>query len=444
MNFTPRRLVFWACLAVTAFAMAFLFAPDYFINGIIKTKNIESFERAFPNYTLSIGNLHYKTWINRLECDSVELKARDGRFTCRLGAASIGGVGWIELLVGQALKSDNFESSRLLVGRVKVEYPKSGYELYCDRLGLSVPDSSIRVDSLVIIPAGGDEEFFARSKTRQSRYRLLVPRGHVSGTDCRGIIDTRIFCGRHATIEDPMLDVLLNREKPSAGGPPKPMMPNEILTSIKETLQVDSLSLTNASIRYGERFAVGGKPAVITLDGINVSVGGLENVSKSRGAAVLRADGRIMNSGRLNVTMAIPLSTPEFSFRYSGSLGPMDATRFNAYLEPSQHVRLKSGDLKEATFDIEVNSGHATGTVRAIYSDLNVAVLDKETGREGGFKNKLTSFLANKLKIRNDNLPDDDGEVKIGRVDYRRQPGDPIFKFLWFALRSGVADVAGF
>lgn len=444
MNFTPRRLVFWACLGLTALALAFLFAPDYFINGIIKTKNIESFERAFPDYTLSIGNLHYKTWINRLECDSVELRARDDRFSCRLGAASVGGVGWIELLLGQALKSDNFESSRLLVGRVKVEYPKSGYELYCDRLSISVPDSAIRVDSLVVIPAEGDEPFFSRSRTRQSRYRLLIPHGHVSGTDCRGIIDTRIFCGRHATIDDPMLDILVNRDKERSGGPPKPLMPNEILTSIKETLQVDSLSIANASIRYGERFAVGAKPAVITLDGINVAVGGLENVSENRGAAVIRADGRIMKAGKLNLTMAIPLSTPEFSFRYSGSLGPMDVTKFNAYLEPSQHVRLKSGQLQDATFDIEVNSGHATGTVRAIYTDLNVAVLDKETGSEGGFKNKLTSFLANKLKIRNDNLPDDDGDVKIGRVDYRRQPGDPLFKFLWFALRSGVADVAGF
>lgn len=444
MNFTPRRLVFWACLGLTGLALAFLFAPDYFINGVIKTKNIESFERAFPDYTLSIGNLHYKTWINRLECDSVELRARDDRFSCRLGAASIGGVGWIELLLGEALKSDNFESSRLLVGRVQVEYPKSGYELYCDRIGLSVPDSSIQVDSLVIIPAGSDEEFFARSKTRQSRYRLLIPRGHVAGTDCRGLIDTRIFCGRHATLESPMLDVLVNRDKSPAGGPPKPLMPNEILTSIKETLQVDSLSIGNASIRYAERFAVGGKHAVITLDGINVSVGGLENVSENRGAAVIRADGRIMKAGKLNLTMAIPLSTPEFSFRYTGSLGPMDVTKFNSYLEPSQHVRLKSGQLQDATFDIEVNSGHATGTVRAIYTDLNVAVLDRETGSEGGFKNKLTSFLANKLKIRNDNLPDDDGDVKIGHVDYRRQPGDPLFKFLWFALRSGVADVAGF
>jgi hypothetical protein len=221
-------------------------------------------------------------------------------------------------------------------------------------------------------------------------------------------------------------------------------MPNEILASIKETLQVDSLSIANAAIRYGERFELGARPAAITLDGINVTVGGLENVSESRGSAVIRADGRIMKTGKLELVMAVPLSTPEFSFRYSGVLGAMDVTRFNAYLEPSQHVRLKSGQLQEATFDIEVNSGHATGTVRAVYSDLNVAVLDKETGSEGGFKNKLTSFLANKLKIRNDNLPDNSGEVEIGRVDYTRKPGDAIFQFLWFALRSGIADVAGF
>ncbi len=444
MNLSSRGVVIFACAVLALLAGAFLLAPDFFIKGIVKRKNIEAFERAFPEYQLRIGALHYKAWSNRLECDSVELSRRDGRFACRFLAASIGGVGWFELLLGDALKSDNFESSRLTVVGVEVEYPQSGYVMSCDRLSVSVPDSAIAVDSLVIVPAGTDESFFARNKHRVTRYRVLIPHGHVSGTDCKGIIDTKIFCGRHAAIESPSVGILVNKDKPPSGGPPKPLMPNEILNSIKEALQVDSLSIANASLRYGERFTVGGKIAAITMDDVNMSFGGLDNVSKNRGAAVVRAEGRIMKSGRFDMLMAIPLATPEFSFRYSGTLGKMDVTRFNDYLEPSQHVRLKSGRLEEATFDIEVNSGHATGTVRAVYSDLNVAVLDRETGSAGGLKNKLTSFLANKLKIRNDNLPNQKGEVKIGRVDHVRKPGEGLFQFLWFALRSGLADVAGF
>ena len=34
-------------------------------------------------------------------------------------------------------------------------------------------------------------------------------------------------------------------------------MPNEILSSMERTLQVDSLSIMNGRVKYGERFAVG-------------------------------------------------------------------------------------------------------------------------------------------------------------------------------------------
>lgn len=443
-RFPLVRVAALAGLLIAIVVLAFTVFPDAFINGYIKDRNIKAFERAFPAYTLKIGDLHYGVWANRLECDSVELRAVDSRFSCRLGAVSLGSVGWIELLRGKALKSENFESSKVIVQKAWLDYPKTGYELRVDRLSISVPDSSIKVDSLEIRPVGGDEAFFARSATRTSRYTLTIPRGRVMGSDCRGVIDAKIFSGRDATIEDPSLDILVNNDKPAREVARSAMIPNEILTSIKQTLQVESLSVVNASIRYGERFAVGAPPATITLDDFDVAVGGLGNVSESKGAAVIRAEGRLMKSGRVKMVMAIPLATPEFSFRYTGSIGPMDVTRFNAYLEPAQRVRLASGDLEEASFDIEVNSGHATGTVRAIYTDLNIAVLDKKSGSASGFKNRLTSFLANKLKIRNDNVPDKSGDLEIGRVDYVRKPGDALFKFLWLALRSGVADVAGF
>lgn len=443
MPFKRRKVVGIVALVLLALVLAFILFPDWFINGYVKERNLAWFERTYPDYQLSIHDVHYTVWNNRLVCDSVELTRTDSKLSCRLGQVSLGHVGWIDLFTGRALKSENFERSRVILRDLWVDYPQSGYELTCKWLTVSVPDSALRMDSLEIAPAGGDDAFFARSKNRQSRYRVTIPHARVMGTDCKGLVDARIFCGRHATIEEPSLDILVSKYKPGAVKTVS-AKPNEILTSIKETLQVDSLSIEGASIRYAEWFDRGAAPAAITMEEIDVSVGGLANVSENKGSAVIRVDGKIMSAGRVNLVMAIPLSVPEFSFRYSGTIGPMDVTRFNSYLEPAQHVRLKSGKLQEASFDIEVNAGHATGTIRAVYTDLNIAVLDKETGSEAGLKNKLTSFLANRIKIRNDNLPDDDGDLKIGHVDYRRQPGDNVARFLWFALRSGVGDVAGF
>jgi hypothetical protein len=79
--------------------------------------------------------------------------------------------------------------------------------------------------------------------------------------------------------------------------------------------------------------------------------------------------------------------------------------------------------------------------VRAIYKDLEMAVLDKKNGTEKGLDNRVASFLENVLKIRNSNAPDASGSMKEGVVNYTRRPDDEFQQFAWFALRTGVMDV---
>jgi hypothetical protein len=70
-----------------------------------------------------------------------------------------------------------------------------------------------------------------------------------------------------------------------------------------------------------------------------------------------------------------------------------------------------------------------------------MAVLDKQSGTEKGFDNRVESVLANALKFRKSNAPDASGSMKEGKVNYTRRPDDEFQQFVWFALRSGVLDV---
>jgi hypothetical protein len=148
-----------------------------------------------------------------------------------------------------------------------------------------------------------------------------------------------------------------------------------------------------------------------------------------------------MNAGTMKVLMTIPITPPDFSLHYSGSLSAMDLTRLDAFLEIAEHTRIKSGSAQEAAFEIEVTDGQAHGRVCAIYKDLEMAVLDKKNGTEKGLDNRVASFLENVLKIRNSNAPDASGSMKEGVVNYTRRPDDEFQQFAWFALRSGVLDV---
>jgi hypothetical protein len=148
-----------------------------------------------------------------------------------------------------------------------------------------------------------------------------------------------------------------------------------------------------------------------------------------------------MNAGVLKVRMTIPIAPPDFSFHYSGTLSAMDLTRLGAFLDIAERTRIKSGSAQATAFDIAVTAGQARGQVRGIYKDLEIAVLDQQTDTEKGLGNRVASFLANVLKIRNSNALDAAGSMREGEVEYTRKPDDEFLQFAWFALRSGVLDV---
>jgi hypothetical protein len=110
----------------------------------------------------------------------------------------------------------------------------------------------------------------------------------------------------------------------------------------------------------------------------------------------------------------------------------------------AEQKRIKSGVLHSAAFEINVASGRASGDVRAVYEDLTLAAINKQTGSEKGFVDGLVSYIANTYTIQGSNLPGKSGSIQVGKVKYVHQRGDPFFGFVWFALRSGVADVVGF
>jgi hypothetical protein len=149
-----------------------------------------------------------------------------------------------------------------------------------------------------------------------------------------------------------------------------------------------------------------------------------------------------MDAGTVKVLMTIPIASPDFSLHYSGSLSAMDLTRLDPFLDIAEHTRIKSGSAQEAAFEIDVADGQARGRVRAIYRDLEMAVLDKQTGNEKGVANRVASLFVNALKIRNANTPDGStGPSKEGAVIYTRRPQDEFLQFVWFALRTGVLDI---
>jgi hypothetical protein len=437
-----RRLSAYAGVCLGAFVLGvtlliFVFGGAV-LNGFGKGRVERGFAKAHPGYAMRIGKLEYSVMANRLVTLAVTLSATNSTF--RAGRTSLTGVRWARLLWGRASLADVFARASLDATNLALEFPQSRYGIRCARLRASVPGSELIAEGTELRALVGDDEFFAAHDFRTTRFHVVAPECRVLGLAFGELLQGKSYRAKSVHLSGPSFDALVNRDKPVEPFVKAPLMVHEALAAIREPLQIDRLTITNGHLAYSERVVAGARPGVLTFAALNISAEGIANRGDATAAIQLWGQGEFMNGGTMSVLMSIPIRSPDFSLHYSGSLSAMDLTRLNAFLEIAEQTRLKSGSAQEAAYDIEVTDGHARGHVRAIYRDLEIAMLNKHTGSAKGLGNRVVSFLENGLKIRAANAPDASGAMKEGEVNYTRRPDDEFQQFVWFALRSGVLD----
>ena len=406
-----RRLS--ACVGLSLGAIVLAVAVLIFVfggvilNGFGKAKAERAFAEAHPGYALRIGELNYTVGANRLVAQSVTLSATNS--TLKVGRVSLTGVRWGRLFWGKAALADVLAKATLDATNLDVKFPQAYYGIRCARLRASVPGSELIAEETELRPLVADEAFFAASAFRTPRFRVVLPECRVSGLAYGELLQGKSYRARSVHFSRLSLDALVNRDKSVKPFAKSPLMVHEALAAIRQPLQVDSLSITNGDLRYCERVVVGADPGVLTFGAVSLSVEGIANQDEVSAALHLRGQGDLMNAGTMKVLMTIPVASPDFSLHYSGSLSAMDLTRLDAFLNIAEHTRIKSGSAQEVAFEIDVAAGHARGRVRAIYKDLEMALLDKQSGSEKGLADRVASFFANALKIRNANAPDASG-----------------------------------
>ena len=448
-NFSPRKFVKTISIIVGIIflvsVLLLILFPDPFINTFAKSKIANAFTEAFPEYSILLGEMHYSIWDNRLECDSISLQTKDSTFTSSLKSFSVSGINWIKIIFQNDFDHTTLSSSVIDAQNIVLRLQKTQKELRLGRLHFSVMDSLIMLDSIKYHPAINDAQFFSKSKFRQTRARLDISKMEIKGFDFLSFIKGDKYAAKKISMNEVFADVLLNKDKPKDENEPNPKMPNELFSSIKEIIDIDSLEITNGRLKYSERFEINAIPGVITFNKFNILASGISNQTAKPETTIINASGLFMNTAPMKVFMAIPLTSKKFSLRYSGTVDKMDVEELNKFLEPVENKHVNSGVIQSARYNINVNSGQARGSLRVEYSDLKIVNFNNNTGSiSTGILNRISNYVGNMFIIRSTNLPDGKEPMKIGEINYIRKPQEYFFQFLWLSLRSGVGDVVGF
>jgi hypothetical protein len=303
-------------------------------------------------------------------------------------------------------------------------------------------DSIMIFDSLQIIPLYSKKDF-ARKAGKQTD-RLFIKNRDIRLThmDVKSFFEAGSFIAKKIQVAD--LDINAYRDKNDKAIPVRSKTIPGIIRSIPFYLAIDTVSVKNATVIYEEVSKGSVYPGKLLFTNCNAELTGITNDSSlydSQEKLHCHLQGMLMNKGKINVFMDFPLSTSATLFNCSGKLNTISFSDLNPFVEQNASISMKEGVIDSLSFAFKANEIHSTGTMKFIYHDLKIELLNQKTKQSNIFKDAMSVF-AHKLILKEDN-PKGNNPVRESSIDINRDTTKFIFNYCWRSLLSGIKPVVG-
>lgn len=317
---------------------------------------------------------------------------------------------------------------------IKLHSETGLYNMSLDKFSIDKHDSSVVIRGFHMKPKFDKTEFSAKLKTQNDRFDVDIGEIAIERIGYR-----RFFNGLPLNIGVVTLDSVnadIYRDKNVAFDFNRfPSFYNESFLKISLPLVIDSFSVVNSLIRYGELAPERPKPGTISLEDFSAFCYNLQ--SKPADDSIddvmkLTVRAKVMGEGPLNAELILPLEGDLHSIRCSGSVGAMRLSPLNDMLEPSINMKFNGGMVSRMTFDFRGNDNFSNGWMEFLYQDIDVVLLKKEQGKEWGF----LSLLANTVTMSNNPQPGKD--PKIVEIGFKRDKNKGIINYIWKTIQSGM------
>lgn len=213
------------------------------------------------------------------------------------------------------------------------------------------------------------------------------------------------------------------------------LMPQEMLSGLPIKFRLDSLSLANAEIKIDLK-QENGKEASLNIENVFANLSA-QNLNDSEPAFELAASQTLMGeaSAHISTTYHYGDNSP---FEYSLEMENSKLDFMSDFLQKAIGIEIKEGQLNRLTLNMTGNNYSCQGEVLFEYSDLAIAAVNKDTGKEKKLLNALANVLGS-LVFWKDNPSHD--EYRTGTFSVERNVRK-VFIAQWFeGLQAGIINV---
>lgn len=317
------------------------------------------------------------------------------------------------------------------------------YNYIADSISINSTANSASIKRFRINPTMNEDAFVKSLPTQDDRFDFSINNLRMRNLDIHQLFNENIVADSiviNSASFKIYRDLSIPRDKKNRVG----KYPHQLLDKIPVSVQVKKMILSNTFVEYKEKSKITSQSGKVQFHDVSATITNLTNNKDAvKADNVMRADinTKFLNKAPLKCVWQFYLKHPKGRFDIKGNLGSIAGSDINALIEPMGPAKMEKGQIKSLDFNFEGNNYGTDGTVKMLYNDLKLSVLEKDKGSKELDKKSLTSFVAN-IVIKNDN-PKGKDEPRIASVHFDRDTNRSIFHLVWKSIFKGIKETVG-
>lgn len=342
-----------------------------------------------------------------------------------------------------AFDLEDFQGLKIWGERLKIPLGESLFSGSIGKYQFNISDQSAVLNKVRLEPKYNRGEFQNHISVQQDWFDGIIQEISFKGLNFDSLLRSKHLIATQINIKELDLDTHRDKRLPPEPNLFKPLVQSS-LRKIPNLFSIDTINIISGYVSHSEFSEKGERPGSIFFRNLNGSILNLTNdpdqIAKNA-QTTFKAKGALMNTGDFMIMVKFDLKSDNDAFRFSGSLGKMDLTELNRYLQPTAYVLIRGGMCNSASFSFNGNNEYAMGEMKFLYDDLKISVLNQQTYDTKGLGASMKSFFANTFVVNTQNphlFIERDGDIF-----HERNQEKSIFNFWGKALLSGVVSSIG-
>ncbi|MGO3181298.1 MAG: hypothetical protein ACTIJ9_00555 [Aequorivita sp.] len=295
----------------------------------------------------------------------------------------------------------------------------------------TIKDSKAKFEDIKLKTKYSKRELSKLITKERDHYNLSLASLSLDGIDF-GFNKNQFFAkSKKVSLNTPSLEIY--RDKLVADDQTIKPLYSKMLRELPFELTVDSLKISDASIKYEERVKVENMGGFISFKNLDAAISNVSNTYKSPEKTYLTITADFMENTPISVDWNFDVQNESDQFLFKAKIDALNVNRLNSLTEPNSNLRLE-GNTSKTYFTIDGNNDTSTTDLKINYSDFKVTVLRKD----GKKKNKVLSAIANVFISKDSDKKGD--YYKEGKAQATRDKTKSIFNFFWISVKSSLTN----